>query len=110
MLGGCLHLAPQGPGQRPAYHLGDAFTSTPPPTFISASDKQLGQAVRTCPHELRQGSSCPLLSCREVGSGLAGSWSADQTGCMSVHLSTWILRVVGVELCPSAGSILSPLL
>lgn len=57
-----------------------------------------------CPLGLRGCPSCPFLVLPRGGLRLGGLLSADLAGCERVCLSTGVLRVVGVELCPSARS------
>lgn len=92
MLGGCLRLVPQGPGQRAAYHSGDPSTSTSPHPYLLQT-RSWGQALKACLLD-RGEAPFPLFPSPCVPSGglRLGGLLSDQAGWPSVHPSTWVAR------------------
>lgn len=105
MLGGCLRLAPQGPGQRAAYHSGDPSTSTSPHLYLLQTHSW-GQALKACLLDRGQ-APFPLSLCAEWQA--EAWWAPVRPGwlaeCPSVHLDG---EGCEVHPCSSAGSAANP--
>lgn len=108
MLGRCLHMARQGPEQRPAYHSGDPSTSThllSSCPSLTHRPSHLKPGCESLPLGLRWGPSCPLPILPRGGLRLGGFLSAEQAECMcpSVQLDVkgcWV--ELGLPLYPSS--------